>query len=230
MTRNLYFAFLTALPTLCFAQTSPVKNAPDFSSWKVKIKMHSEASREPKTTGLAQLTLDAGPSVLQEIEIDKMGAVRREVYRWNNNFSSERWYCEEMILIEDPRSHEILVMAENRLSPVVRKSFPSYQSSGDFPEVSWVGIANFQGDEVKNGRPCHRYQLKATTVNSKDGGNVSQQTPEMIAWIDSETGMPVETETARETRTYTPLEARKAELPAKFRRAMDEYRKAFSRS
>jgi hypothetical protein len=231
MTRVFLLIFLVIQSPWVFSQEigpAKVKNAPSFFAWSVKIKNLRESIRQGSTEeGPPQVGLATDPLMLTEIEIDKMGTNRREVYHWSDKNTSEKWYYEGMIFIEDPKSHEILVMAESRLSRGESGIFTSYQTAGDFPELSWVNASTYKRDEVKNGRRCRRYERDASPMNQ--GGQTIRPSSAMIAWIDSESGFPAASESAEETRTYTVKELLRADLPANFRHVMEEYRRAFAK-
>jgi len=198
-----------------------IKNATENASWNIEFRP-AEAQPSQKSTlqPASQLTASFERE-LHEIQVDKVGPNRREVYLWSDGEPLERWYYGGLVLIEAPGTRKIMCINQTRMDKFQESVFPKYQSD-DFPEFFWVNKSSYKAVEKKSGRICFRYERNGGTL---DG---SRQNATDIIWIDADTRLPVALQTATEVRTYIFKNARLPSIPSRFLGSYDKYKKAFS--
>ena len=160
------FLVLTAsLPAQAPVETIPVlARLPEMARYEVNVRPGADAQQDPMEAWLETLN----PRV-SRIEVTKSGAVRRETrhYATPGVKPTDLWILEGRVFVYSPgnRFPEIRD-ADEKISGMDFKN--------DFPELAWVGPANFVRLEIFEGRNCALFQQSAHSAR-----------------LDAKTGLPI---------------------------------------
>jgi hypothetical protein len=144
----------------------------------------------------------------------KGGETLSIVYHWQGGATSEGYVINGVLYkVRNPNFPDFVSVFDPE-GTHEDAGIPDYRST-DFPELSWVSLNTYRGEDSKEGRRCHLYQV----ISPDDGKSALKS-----AWIDRESRLPIVIDDGKEIATYTylPVGPRKIVPSPIFQKWIDE--------
>ena len=232
---------LGMVPILCAQQptapptTKPVlppgpllSKAPDFAQWTVTTKTEvtptgARPSATPKTS--RHHKAPPGPPTNQMASVIKTQSLRYEETVTGGGNKVQKWCVPDMQVTIEASGQPLVALKEGAKNS---SAYTDY-SKTDFMGFEWISPRNFTGVENVMGQECLVFKDK---IKIEGGGDPSEPPPEVSAYINAATRLPVQLTLDDEVSTYQfgPAPQAMLTLPPEVESVVTQWRETMRQS